>query len=882
MTPEEQLAELNRQIADLKRQLGDTSEFVPIQNLQDAQRLFVSMKREVDAIGDGLSFVAKSFRDSVAELSKQNSELSASKSALKSISNTAQKILTTRSLEGDISEKELKSLEKRAKLQFESLKVAIQSGRLQGDNLTEAKNALKSQEDFFKATQDIRREQAIINKDSGVKLFTGLEDITNAIPGLNKFTGAFKEASTAAKEQARFNQTAFGSTKGLTKEQIAQNKEVNKGLDKFKALRAEGKGISESLREAGVSANQVKVGALPVKSVTAFQAGFKALGPIIKGALGPLVIIKELVDAIKLVDKSSGDLAKNLGISYDQSLGMVSSMTDIANLSMDTFVTTEGLVKAQTQLSTALGTNAQLSSTLLVDFTKLTEQAGYSAEAATTLGKISLATGQTAKNITTEFLGQAKALNLSNNLALNEKQLLESVAKTSKGTLATFAAKPKELANAVFEAKRLGLEISQVEKIADGLLEIESSLTAEFEAEVITGKQLNLERARYFALTNDIAGVAKELGKQGITQASFAKSSRIEQEAVAAAMGMSRDELGQMLIEQQAISAIGVTDAKAAKEKFEMLKAQGGEAYAISKLGDETYARQLASQSVQERFNKTVAKLQDIFVSLAEPVLAIISPFADLVNTIMPALNLAIIPIKTVFEGISFVVANIVNGIKQLTGFLKENLDVASVLLGTYTTISAIKNRTLIATQTELAVETLKNARAKAGAVIQGVISTIKTKGLLTTIADAAMSAFSSIAKIPFVGPALGAAAAASAYMLGKSYMSKGDDILSPGEGSSGYGKRTLMGPEGAIALNNKDTVIAGTNLFPERGNDRNLQPSGTTNVTVTLSKNDIQAIASAVREGASQANINVSLDGNAVSNTLQTPMAMNTRGYSV
>ena len=37
---------------------------------------------------------------------------------------------------------------------------------------------------------------------------------------------------------------------------------------------------------------------------------------------------------------------------------------------------------------------------------------------------------------------------------------------------------------------------------------------------------------------------------------------------------------------------------------------------------------------------------------------------------------------------------------------------------------------------------------------------------------------------------------------------------MSPG--GSGYGSRTLFGPEGAIALNNKDTVIAGTNLFPK------------------------------------------------------------------
>jgi hypothetical protein len=49
------------------------------------------------------------------------------------------------------------------------------------------------------------------------------------------------------------------------------------------------------------------------------------------------------------------------------------------------------------------------------------------------------------------------------------------------------------------------------------------------------------------------------------------------------------------------------------------------------------------------------------------------------------------------------------------------------------------------------------------------------------------------------------AAAAGVAYL--KSVAA--NDMVSPG-----YGKRTLMGPEGAIALNDKDTVIAGTNLF--------------------------------------------------------------------
>ena len=653
----------------------------------------------------------------------------------------------------------------------------------------------------------VEEESSNIAKNFGVKGFAVAEDIVGAIPGLRQFKGTFTAAADSAREVA-----------------------------------ASGKSSS-----------------------AAFAAGAKSLGRAALAAL-PLLALKSLADAFISVDKSSGELAKNLGISYDESLAIVSSMTDVANLSMDTFITTEGLVKAQQALSSALGTNVQLSSDLLVDFTKLTEQAGYSAEAATTLGKVSLATGKPVKDITTQFLGQAKALNLQNDLALNEKQLLESVAKTSKGTLATFASQPKKLAEAVFQAKKLGLEMSQLESMADGLLDIESSLTAEFEAEVITGKQLNLERARFFALTNDIAGVGREIEKQGYSQQQFAEATRIEQDAMAKAMGLSRDELGNMLITSEALRNTGAKNEEDLRKQYEAVRGTAEEQAFLNKLGSDQYAQQLKSQSVQERFNKTVAKLQDIFVSIAEPVLAIVSPFADLVNTVMPALNLAIIPIKAVFEGISFIVQGIANGVRQLTGFLKENLDVATVLLGTYTTISTIKNRTLIASKLELAVETLKNAKAKAGAAIQTTIDTIKNKGLLKTIAEAAMSAFSSVAKIPFVGPALGAAAAAAAYMLGKSYMSKGDDIMSPG----GYGSRTLMGPEGSIALNNKDTVIAGTNLFPkERGGERN------TSTSVILSDAQIQKIANAVRDGASRATIN--LDGDRISSRLQTPMITNT-----
>jgi hypothetical protein len=106
-----------------------------------------------------------------------------------------------------------------------------------------------------------------------------------------------------------------------------------------------------------------------------------------------------------------------------------------------------------------------------------------------------------------------------------------------------------------------------------------------------------------------------------------------------------------------------------------------------------------------------------------------------------------------------------------------------------------------------------------------GVIAAVQLNSLLATLAKSAVSmgllAVESIAAgsaltlgIGGIAIAAGIAAAVASYKATKS-----DDLM------SGYGNRTLVTPQGAYALNNNDTVIAGTNLF--RGNDVYSGPAG-------------------------------------------------------
>jgi hypothetical protein len=537
--------------------------------------------------------------------------------------------------------------------------------------------------------------------------------------------------------------------------QLGLTPQILGGLDKsLKKLGLPDLGFSKALEDTRKIAIQNKQNG---QSTNIWSTYTKQLGSNLKEVLSFSNLIQVgigfIIDAFLTLDNLTGSTAKNLGISYNQASQLNSEFVSIARENNNIFVTTKGLNESFNQINQALGTNGRLSEELLVTQTELVKQVGYSVEAATMLSKLSLATGKPTKEITTQFLGQVKALNLVNNTAINEKQLLESISKVSKATLATFASQPGKLAEAAYEAKRLGLELSQIEAIQSSLLDIESSIAAEFEAEVITGKQLNLEAARYYALTNDLAGVAKELSAQGITQVKFAGMTVIEQEAIAKAMGMSRDQMAGMLMEQEAISKLSNIDGKNAKEKYENAVKQYGVEKANAMLGDEILAQQMQSASIQERLVQTVEKLKEAFVSIAEPLMAIISPIVDILSPVL--------------SGISQIVGYIVEGFKTLLPVLVP---------------------------------------------IAGILAVMYARTIGLAIASAAKSAFQALGGIPIVGPALALAAIgyAASKIKQESKPTSVGDLSSPASGKTQVSTRE----GGLFELSKNDDLVAAPGLI--------------------------------------------------------------------
>ena len=111
------------------------------------------------------------------------------------------------------------------------------------------------------------------------------------------------------------------------------------------------------------------------------------------------------------------------------------------------------------------------------------------------------------------------------------------------------------------------------------------------------------------------------------------------------------------------------------------------------------------------------------------------------------------------------------------------------------------------------AVSEMKGVLIGLGGILAG-LSTYAASLAVKNLANAVANIWAGGAKMGIPGFIAAGTATATMFALYNkaNKMKPADDIISPGIGS-GYGNRILTGPAGDFALNNRDTVIAGTNL---------------------------------------------------------------------
>jgi len=413
-----------------------------------------------------------------------------------------------------------------------------------------------------------------------------------------------------------------------------------------------------------------KVGSTRFKVMT---AGIMEAGAQLKeNMLDPFVILTSMFAAGFTVDQSITELERSLGVSRDQATGIRKNFETLATSTKNTSINSLDIEKSFNNLNEQFGTASTiLRDDIVAEMAELGKLTNMSAESQANFARFANISGKEASVITTETRRAVVNAEQEKGLRLDINKVLDQAGKINGQIAAQLGGNVTAIAEAVAVAKQFGMELEAVAATGAALLEFETSIGNELKAELLTGKQLNLERARLAALTGDYKTLTREINENVGDFGDFTKMNVLQQKALAESVGMTADQLSDVLLKQANIDQLA-QEARLA--------------------GDEDLAKQLEKRSTQEKFNDAVMKLKTIFVDIAN------GPVMVLVETLGSALS--VVGKITDFLGLGKNdVRDTIAQIYLLGGVLLGTLNPLKQIKKVYTGISAlvgmIKNRTL-------------------------------------------------------------------------------------------------------------------------------------------------------------------------------------------
>lgn len=467
---------------------------------------------------------------------------------------------------------------------------------------------------FKNQGKEVNNIEDLIKKqnEGSLKLTKSQQELVNEYIKSKQYNDDYiKQLDEQLKAQEKIEKTV-GSTgkllKGVSKIPI-----VGQFLDAEDAIKAANKAAAEGAGKMG-----------------AMGAAAGSLGKsLVSGLTDPLFLIGLLIKGFQMfleigfaADKQITDLSKSMAVSHEEATATRDRFIEIQNSGESIFNTTKNLVAAQMELADALGATRGFTEQQVKDQVMLTKQMGFTAEEAEGIQKLAMANGMTAEGVTNSVIKQTSALAKQTGIQLDNKAIIGEVAKVSGQLRLQYANNPKLIAKAVVETKKLGINMEIAANAAKGLLDFESSIENELSAELLTGKALNLERARGLALNGDSVGAAKEMLAQVGSASEFANMNVIQQEAIAKAVGMSTDDLANSLVTQENLKKLGSETRSQVEEQIEAAKALGDTdkvRMLEASIGNEKEAQiALKKISAQDKLNAAVDTMKSMLASILE------------------------------------------------------------------------------------------------------------------------------------------------------------------------------------------------------------------------------------------------------------------------
>ena len=628
-------------------------------NNGNALNELVRLEREFKLLLNDVEGTREAFARIVDDIKGFNSGINRAKASFRGLESLASKLQSHQAGITRLSTKELEVLKKKSQDKIKDLELAKKLADEETRRLYRVRN--RSQEDF-----EAYRKSLSVSQEIGDQI----QENNSTLKGFNE----------QLEEQIRLSKIADKNL-GITGNLL-------KGISKIPVL---GNLINA---EDALAAAQAKAAEEGSNRTKVLGAAFKSLGKSLKENLtDPLVVGGLLFKGFKMIlelgfatDKQITEMSKSMAVTKDEAALTRDRFVEIQNSSGNLLETTNNLVEAQGQLAKSFGATRGFTDAQLKDQIMLTKQVGLEEESSAGLQQLALANGQSANDILKSTVKQTAALARQTGVQLDNRKVLTEVAKVSGQLRLQYQNNPELIAKAVVQTQKLGISLEQAKNIANKLLDFESSITSELEAELLTGKNLNLENARLLALQGDSAGAVAEIAKQTGSAAEFSKLNVIAQQSLAEAVGMSADELANSLVYQENLTKLGGETRKQVEEQIRLAKEQGDmeKVRMLERsVGNEKNAlAALTEISAQEKFNAAVEKLKSILGSIVEGPAA---KFVDILANVVSSGE----ALKSIFTSIGVIIGTI-SLTKLITGLITAAVSAGGLAISTAAIASAV------------------------------------------------------------------------------------------------------------------------------------------------------------------------------------------------
>ena len=433
-------------------------------------------------------------------------------------------------------------------------------------NVTIQAKILKGQN----ASKDI--ENARINIQARLAVTTAKIQTNTALSAIEQ-----EKLTEEAKEQARYGSIALDDLE-------KQNKERVKSISLFKITGGVLSNIANKLDKSGALASLLRG---DLGQITAERIG----------EAGVISAIDILTTGLVDISEQTTQFQRNLGLSAGEANKLRGRLADVALFSGETALNTTTAINAFEVLNSLGTANVEFSDELVKQVGLLETQLGMSADQQARFGFEALKSGKFVDDIFDDSVATIGAVEKVTGLELNRLQVIQEAANTTGEIRAQLGFSIENIAEAIAMTKSFGMTLADVSGVANNLLDFQSSIAAELEAELFLGKNLNLERARYFALTGELGKLSEEIKNNVIDEYEFAQLNTIERRKYANALGMSVDQLSDMIFDMETL-------AELEKEALDR--------------GDKDLAQNLRALSLQQEFGLLVDKIQQSLVALAD------------------------------------------------------------------------------------------------------------------------------------------------------------------------------------------------------------------------------------------------------------------------